>query len=71
MVIPPSGRVGLWRWCDEDRGAIDVLGSVGVARATVVTLIYDQGTGSDQRSPRTMCRDHEQSGSREYQRVDA
>jgi hypothetical protein len=37
--VSPSGGIGLLRWRDEDRGPVDGLWPVGVARATVVAFV--------------------------------
>ena len=43
----PSRRVGPLRWWDDDRGPIDSLRAVGVARATVVAFVQREGSRSD------------------------
>src|SRR4051812_1228502 len=58
---PVSARLPLLRWWDGDRGQIDSLRTVGVARATVVAFVQREGGGSDDGSE----------GNRNRERVDA
>src|SRR5919197_3794992 len=58
---PISARLPLLRWWDEDRGQIDSLRAVGVARATVVAFLQLEGGSSDDGSE----------GNRNRERVDA
>src|ERR671918_2926590 len=61
IVSAPSRRVGPLRWWDGDRGPIDSLWAVGVARATVVAFVQREGGSADDCSE----------GDRDRKRVDA
>jgi hypothetical protein len=47
IVSSLSRRVEMMRWWDEDRGPIDSLQAVGVARPTVVAFVQREGSSSD------------------------
>src|SRR4051812_36588902 len=55
-----AARLPLLGWWNEDRGKIDSLGAVGVARATGVAFVQREGGSSDARS----------GGNRNRERVD-
>src|SRR5690242_20335371 len=67
LLAPASAGVRLLRWWDRDRGPIDGLRTVGVARATVVAFVQREGGSSDDGSERNRNRERLDARGFQYQ----